>query len=148
MKTPFDTVIRTRRREIDRVRIAIHAQSSRIMEMEEASSSLHSELAQEYEVAAEQWTMSSHAYVRRKLAERAQLHASQLAAQQEIDDLRQQARSTYSSVLAFENAADRFRSDAQRKQMRAEQQATDDISSVRVARTALAAFSGRASGSR
>ena len=40
MKTPFDTVLRMRRREIDRTRIAIHMETTRLTEIDQQSLSL------------------------------------------------------------------------------------------------------------
>ena len=40
MKTPFDTVLRIRRREIDQTRIAIHAETTRLLEIDQESRAL------------------------------------------------------------------------------------------------------------
>ena len=47
MKTPFDTVLRMRRREIDRTRIAIHMETTRLTEIDQQSRALEEELARE-----------------------------------------------------------------------------------------------------
>lgn len=134
MRTPFDTVIRTRRREIDHMRLTIHAESTRLVEIDEASETLREELLFEYGVAAETWAMSTEAYLRRNLSQRAHLHAQRLAVSQELDNLRRSASEAYGSMVVLENAADGFRSDSRRRQQRAEQLAGDDLSAARSAR--------------
>lgn len=136
MRTPFDTVIRTRRREIDHMRLTIHAESTRIVEIDETSQALRDELLVEYEIASQAWSVSTEAYVRRTLSKRAQLHAQRIAASQEIDRLRSQASEAYGSMVVLENAADGFRSESRRRQQRAEQRTVDDLTCSRSARRA------------
>lgn len=138
MKTPFDTVIRTRRREIDHMRLTIHAESTRIIELDQASQTLHDEIRTEYALASEAWTMSTEAYFNRSLAQRAHLHAQRMAASQEIDRLRSRASEAYGSIVVLENAAEGFRSDTRRRQQRAEQRTVDDLTAARLARHARA----------
>lgn len=135
MKTPFDTVLRMRRREIDRTRIAIHAETSRLVEIDQASETLREEISLEYEASANQWAMSTEAFMRRKLSHRAQLVAQRIAVSQEIYGLRRQATEAYGSMQVVENAADRFRADHRRWEQRAEQRASDDLGAARIART-------------
>lgn len=136
MRTPFDTVIRTRRREIDHMRLTIHAETTRIVEIDQASDTLREELLSEYDVAAEAWSLSTEAYFRRNQSQRACLHAQRLAASQELDNLRHRASEAYGSMVVLENAADGFRSDSRRRQQRAEQRAGDDLSAARSVRRA------------
>lgn len=134
MKTPFDTVIRTRRREIDHMRLTIHAESTRIIEIDDASHKLHEKLLTEYEAASGAWSMSTEAYFNRSLAQSAHLHAQRIAASEEIDRLRSRASEAYGSMVVLDNAADSFRSDIRRRQQRAEQRSVDDLTAARLAR--------------
>ena len=133
MRTPFDTVIRTRRREIDHMRVTIHAESTRIAEIDEARETLADELRSEYQVASEAWAISTEAYLRRNLSQRAQLDAQRIAASQEIDRLRRSASEAYGSMVVLERAAEDFRSDSRRRQQRAEQRTIDDLAGARIA---------------
>lgn len=132
MKTPFDTVLRIRQREIDRMRIAIHAETSRLVEIDEASASLQQEIALEYTASAEQWAMSTEAFMRRKLSHRARLLAQRVAISRDIHSLRRQATEAYGFMQVVENAAEVFRADQRRKEQRAEQRASDDRGVVRL----------------
>ncbi|MBR0550912.1 hypothetical protein [Stakelama marina] len=139
MKTPFDAILRTRRRELDQVRIAINAEASRLVEIDDAHAVLREEVARECHTASADWAMSTHAYLRRKLAERATLHARRIAAAENVEMLRGRAAETYGSMRAIENAADRFRFDVERRRQRAEQQAADEAGTARFVRDANAA---------
>lgn len=134
MKTPFDTVVRIRQREIDQRRIAIHAQTSRLTEIDAASESLHQELTLEYEASANQWALSTEAFMRRKMSHQAQLRAQRVAVSQEIHGLRREATEAYGSMQVVQNAADGFRAEHRRLEQRAEQRASDDLGAVRLAR--------------
>lgn len=139
MNTPFDAVLRTRRRELDEVRIAINAETSRLADIDEATDLLHEEVARECRTASEDWSMSSHAYLQRKLAERKGLHTCRTETARSIETLRGRATETYGSMRAIENAAERFRSEAARERQRAEQQVADEAGSARFVREANAA---------
>ena len=135
MKTPFDTALRLRRRQIDRTRIAIHAETVRLMEIDDANEALQRELAEEYEVSAGHWVHSTEAFIRRKLSQRARLMAHRLTVSQEIDQLRRQATEAYGAMQVMEQAAEGFRADQRRNQQRAEQRVCDDLGAARIART-------------
>lgn len=134
MKTPFDAILRVRQRELDQVRIAINAEATRLGELEDAGDTLREEMGRECRMASADWAMSSHAYLRRKLAERASLNAQKVASAEMVETLRGHAAETYGSMRAIENAADRFRFDVERSQKRIEQQAADEVGSTRFVR--------------
>lgn len=134
MKTPFDTVVRLRQREIDQRRIAIHAQTSRLNEIEAASDALQQELAVEYEASADQWSMSAEAFMRRKMSHQVQLAAQCIAVSKTIRGLRREATEAFGAMQVVQNAADGFRSEWKRNVHRAEQRASDDLGAVRLAR--------------
>lgn len=131
MKTPFDTVLRMRRREIDRTRIAIHMETTRLTEIEQQSRALEEELAREYEVCAQSWASSAEAFVRRRMSQQADLMAQRVAVSEEIGRLRREAVDAYGSQHVLEGAAETFRADHRRQQSRAEQREADDLCAAR-----------------
>jgi|TARA_R100000049_G_C1948710_1_gene95089 hypothetical protein len=133
MKTPFDTVLRMRRREIDRTRIAIHMETTRLTEIDEQSRALEEELAREYEVCAQSWAASAEAFVRRRMAQQADLVAQRVTVSEQIGRLRREAIDAYGSQHVLESAAEGFRADHRRQQSRAEQREADDLCAARLA---------------
>lgn len=132
MRTPFDTVLRTRRREIDQMRIAIHAETKRLQEIDKKREALEQELAQEYQACAESFAVSSEAFLRRRLSQQAQLLAQRDTVSGEVSRLRREALEAYGSQHVLENAAEAFRADRKRQQSQAEQRETDDLRPVRI----------------
>lgn len=133
MKTPFDTVLRMRRREIDQTRIAIHAETTRLLEIDHKNHEIREELAYEYQACAESWSASSEAFLRRRLSQQTQLLAQRIAVSEEITRLRRRAVDAYGSQHVVENAADAFRADHKRRQSWAEQRDADDFCAARIA---------------
>lgn len=131
MKTPFDTVLRMRRREIDRTRIAIHMETTRLTEIDQQSRALEEELAREYEVCAQSWAASAEAFVRRRMSQQADLMAQRVMVSEQIGRLRREAIDAYGSQHVLENAAEAFRTDHRRQQSRAEQREADDLCAAR-----------------
>jgi len=132
MKTPFDTVLRMRRREIDRTRIAIHMETMRLSQIDQQSRDLEQELAREYEVCAESWAVSTEAFMKRRMAQQAHLVAQRVEVSTEIGRLRSEAIDAYGSQHVLENAAEAFRADRRREISRAEQREADDLCAARI----------------
>ncbi len=139
MKTPFDTVLRIRRREIDQTRIAIHAETTRLLEIDQESRALEQELAREYEVCAESWASSAEAFIRRRMSQQAQLLAERIAVSEELDRLRREAVDAYASRHVLESAVEAFHADRKRQVSQAEQREADDLRAARVAAPSHAA---------
>ncbi|GAB5349233.1 hypothetical protein [Alteriqipengyuania sp. 357] len=131
MKTPFDTVLRARRRDIDRKQIAIHAKTTRLQQIDRAREALERELAHEYRASAESWAASSEAFIRRRLSQQAHLAAQRITVAEEIKRLRQEAVAAYGARHVIENAAEAFLDDHRRQKSRAEQREADDLSAAR-----------------
>ena len=132
MKTPFDTVLRMRRREIDETRIALHAKTTQLLEIERHSEALEQELAREYEVCAESWSISAEAFIKRRKSQRAQLEAHRASVSDEIANLRRAAIDAHGSRHVLETAVDAFRADHERRQAQAAQRETDDLCAARM----------------
>lgn len=133
MRTPFDTALRTRRRAIDHLRIAIHAEATRLHEIDRQNAALERELAEEYQACAQSWAISSEAFIRRRMAQQAQLVEQRLTVSGEIDRLRREAVDAYGSQHVLESAAEAFRTDRRRCISRAEQRDADDLCAARIA---------------
>lgn len=132
MKTPFDTVLRIRRREIDQTRIAIHAETTRLLEIDQESRALELELAREYEACSRSWAASAEAFIRRRMSQQAQLLAERVAVSDEIDRLRREAIDAYASRHVLESAVEAFHSDRKRQMSRVEQREADDLCAARI----------------
>ena len=132
MRTPFDTALRTRRRAIDHLRIAIHAEATRLHEIDRQNAALERELAEEYQACAQSWAISSEAFIRRRMAQQAQLVEQRLTVSDEIDRLRREAVDAYGSQHLLESAAEAFRTDRRRCISRAEQRDADDLCAARI----------------
>lgn len=132
MKTPFDTVLRMRRREIDRTRIAIYMETTRLTQIDQQSRDLEQELAREYEVCAQSWSVSAEAFMKRRMSQQAHLVAQRIEVSTEIGRLRSDAIEAYGSQHVLENAAETFRADHRRQQSRTEQREADDLCAARL----------------
>ncbi len=133
MRTPFDTALRMRRREIDQTRIAIHAETTRLVEIDRQSHALEQELVREYQACAESWAFSAEAFVKRRMSQQAQLVAQRVAVSQEVERLRGEAIDAYGSRHVLEIAAESFRTEHTRRASRAEQREADDLRAARIA---------------
>ena len=138
MKTPFDAALRLRRRQIDHTRVAIHAETTRLVEIDGASEALREEVARERRLSTEQLAFSNEAFMRRKLSQRAQLTERRVAVSNQLHALRGQVIEAYGSLRVIEGAADDFRAGHLRRQQRAEQRAADDMGAARIARDRIA----------
>ena len=138
MKTPFDTVLRMRRREIDQTRIAIHMETTRLTEIDRQSRDLEEEIAREYELCAQSWAASTEAFMKRRMSQQAHLVAQRVAVSEEIGRLRDEAIDAYGARHVLETAAEAFRDDHKRRQSRAEQREADDLCAARIAPAARA----------
>lgn len=130
MKTPYDTAMRVRQREIDEVRLAISVQANQLARIEISHTTIDATLARETRIAASDQALSAHAYVARVREQRAQLAAEKANADARLTQLRAKALTAYGSFKAIESAADGFRGEAVRTQANAEQGHLDDLSTA------------------
>jgi hypothetical protein len=143
MKTPFDTALRIRQREIDRVGMAIGAETSQLVALEQAKQAAIAAAAAEVQLAADDPMMSSFAYVTRMRVLRERLEQDRAASAARLDRLRDEATDVYGSMKAMESAADGFRAAEALAAATAEQAMIDDISNAALLRARRAAARDR-----
>lgn len=134
MKTPYDTALRARRRDVDDLRTAIGGAAQRLHEAELQRQAVCDAMARESRLAAGDWTFSPAPYLTRARAERERLGEQRRLADAELETLRHRARESYGSLRALEGAADTYRAQADRDAASAEQAGVDDIAGARFAR--------------
>lgn len=139
MKTPFDTALRIRQREIDRVGMAIGAETSQLVSIEQAKKAAEAAAAAEVQLAAGDPMMSSFAYLSRMRMLRERLEQDRAASAARLDRLRDEATDVYGSMKAMEAAADGFRAAEALAAATAEQSMIDDISNAALLRARRAA---------
>ena len=131
MKTPFDTVLRIRRREIDETRIALQAKTTQLVELDRRRDALEQELARETEACHQSWSASAEAFIKLRKAQRELLDAQRAAISADVEQLRRKAVDAYGAQHVLENAADAFCADHQRRQAQIEQREADDMCAAR-----------------
>lgn len=145
MKTPYDTAMRIRQREIDDVRVSISIQVNQLVRVESSLDAAERSVAREGASAATDPMMSTYGYITRMHAERTRLDADRKVIGQQLDRLRGQAATAYGSLSAMETAADRHREDETRLVESAEQSRIDDFAAIGFlrARRARTSWSGK-----
>jgi len=144
MKTPFDTALRIQQREIDRVGMAIGAETSLLVSLEQAKKDAAATAIAEVHLAAGDPMMSSFAYLGRMRMLRERLEQDRAASAARLDRLRDEATDVYGSMKAMETAADGFRAAESLAAATAEQAMIDDISNAAMLRARRAAARERA----
>ena len=144
MKTPFDTALRIQQREVERVGMAIGAETSQLLALEKARETVIATAAEEVYAAATDPMTSSYAYLSRMRLVRERLEQDRAASAARLDRLRDEATDAFGSKRAMETAADSFRSAAAHAAAAAEQAMVDDISSAALLRARRVVAQGRA----
>jgi hypothetical protein len=144
MKTPFDTALRLQQREIDRVGMAIGAETGKLVSIEKARENTIATAVAEVHAAAIDPMMSSFAYVSRMRTLRERLEQDRAATAARLDSLRDEAIDVFGSKRAMETAAESFRAAETRAAAAAEQSMVDDISTAALLRARRAAAQERA----
>ncbi|TFI57098.1 hypothetical protein E2493_16845 [Sphingomonas parva] len=134
MKTPFDTALRLQQREIDRVGMAIGAETGKLVAIEKAREDAIQSAIAEVHAAAIDPMMSSFAYVSRMRSLRERLEHDRVASAARLDSLRDEAMEVFGSKRAMETAAESFRAAEERAAATAEQAMVDDLSTAALLR--------------
>lgn len=130
MKTPYDTAMRVQRREMDEMGVAINVQVNLLNQIEQAQDAARNRLAREGDLASQDFTLSSHAYMERIRAEQQRLARDGAAQSLRLDQLRNKAAAAYGAFRTIETAADGWREGAERRSANAEQAGIDDNAAV------------------
>lgn len=144
MKTPFDTALRLQQREMDRVGMAIGAETGQLVALETARADAEQASAAEAAAAAVDPMMSSFAYLSRMRLLRERLEQDRAASAARLDRLRDEAIDVFGSKRAMETAAESFRQVEEQAAATAEQALADDISTAAMLRARRAVTQARA----
>lgn len=139
MKTPFDTVMRVQRREIDNMGVAINALETRLVAIERARAGHRDRMVEEAEAARADLVMPSFAYMERARAERRRLAHDSAIQGARLNQMRSIATEAYGAYRAVEVAAESYRDEAGKHLARAEQAGIDDLSAAAFLKTRRAA---------
>ncbi len=131
MKTPYDPVVRLGRRETEAMRLALRAEMDRIAELADAAGVLAERVRRECDVAAMDWTISTHDWVRARHAQAEEIERRRADAETELTRLRALAREAYGRLRAAERATATWIDKAREQEQRKEQAEADDLSSAR-----------------
>ncbi len=134
MKTPYDAPLRVAERELDEVRAAIGVALGNVQRIEEAAAALAETMVREAAAVAGDRNLAAERFFDRARQQRAQLAVAGDDARTRVETLRERAIECYGSRTAIENAAARYRQEAERVAAAAEQAALDDIAASRLMR--------------
>jgi hypothetical protein len=134
MSSPYDAVLRIRRREVDDYGIAI-ADARALQARLEAAMTAQAETARREAVtSAADPLLSSHAYMARLRRERAELHQAGREADAALDVLRDEAAEAIAALRVTEESADQHAQEESLAAGRKEQAEFDDIAAARLVR--------------
>lgn len=131
MKTPFDAVLRLRQRQIDAMRLSISAEMHQLEILGQRHQAVETSLREEAHLAASDWRCAAPAFGARMRAQRAQIVRDAVVVGSRLGELRQEAAKAFGEMAAIEEAADRFRREADLVVAKAEQAQIDDFSAAR-----------------
>lgn len=131
MNTPYNKALTVGRREVDRLEASIGIEAEQLDRVERELRRIAEAMERERRLAAEDAALSSDAFFQRMRAEQARLAVDQKTIDARLDLLRGQAREAYGSVRAIEDAAERYRSEAERAIEAREQTQVDDRFALR-----------------
>lgn len=131
MKTPFDTIVRIETWRVEEVRLAVRSEMAQARHWDEAGQAIAGTMRAECETAAQDWTFSTHDWLRARRADAAAAARHRAASEAALVTLREKASDAYGALRVAEDAARRHRERIVRQRARAEQAEADDLSSAR-----------------
>lgn len=131
MKTPYDAPLRVAERELDEVRVAIGDALAELQQLEQSLAAIDAQMVREVALAAGDAQLASESYFMRARGQREQICARRLTVHGRVEELREQAVECYGRRSAIENAATRYRAEAEHAEAAAEQAAMDDLIAAR-----------------
>ena len=132
MKSPYDTLIRLQKRQVDEVKLAIGQAVDQVDQVERAQHELVNEVQNECLVAQGYLHFSTYAYVQNRKRQAAQLVLLRQQRERELDCLREEATEAFGQLRVVENAAEAFVARKMQECSRKEQAEADDLSSARM----------------
>lgn len=131
MKTPYDPAVRIGRRTVERLRLSLQAELTRITEIDDARADLHDRVERETASAADDPLLSTHDWLRARHAQAQDLARRRTEAETALDRLRSQAGEAYGRLRAAEKAAELHAERLRREALRKDQAEQDDLASAR-----------------
>jgi len=131
MKTPYDPAVRIGRRTVERLRLSLQAELTRITEIDEACADLHDRVARETASAANDPLLSTHDWLRARHAQAQTLAQRRGEAESALDHLRRRAGEAYGRLRAAEKAAELHAERLRREALRKDQAEQDDLAGAR-----------------
>jgi len=132
VSSPYDTLIRLQKRQVDEVKLAIGQAVEQVDQVERAQHELVSEVQNECLAAQGELHFSTYAYVQDRKRRAAQLVQMRQQREQMLDRLREEATEAFGQLRVVENAAEAFAARKAQERSRKEQAEADDLSSARM----------------
>ena len=132
MRTPYDGFVRLQKRAVDEVRLSISIEVGHIVQTERAQAALEAEQEAECLAAARDPMISTHGWLRARMADQARLIATRQAHEAALDHLRVQAREAYGAQRVAENAAQLYARRIEQARPARQQAEADDLSGARM----------------
>lgn len=126
MITPYCTAVRLRRREVDQLRQVIAEMAEQVALLDRRAAELRKTVEVERRLAKNFGRLPDDLYFRRMRLEHERLLRERAVADAVLEQLRTEARDSFGSLRALEEAAERFRQEAELGLAAAEQAAADD----------------------
>jgi flagellar export protein FliJ len=131
MKTPYDTVVRLRRNELDGLRRELGLLQTRQDELADQLTALETALDQEADAATDDPFNSFARYAARNKHEQVGIQNSMLQVEHELNAMRDRVREAFQDMKSIETAAENFR-DEQMRVLAAREQAELDEASLQM----------------
>ncbi|MBB6124129.1 hypothetical protein [Sphingobium subterraneum] len=131
MKTPFDTIVRIETRRVEEIRLAVHGEMAQVRQWAEAEQAVAHAMRAECESAASDPMLSTHAWLRARMADAATAARHRSASETALAQLRDKASNAYGALRVAQEAARRHREHIARQRSRFEQAEADDLSQAR-----------------
>ncbi|MFS0850806.1 hypothetical protein AB3M93_15265 [Novosphingobium panipatense] len=135
MKTPYDTAMRVRQRDLDEVSAAIRREARELGQVEREQARMRAAVRDEALLATADVTLISPGWQRRVQNAQQSLSDRQAELQHRLEALREVAIDGYGVLRGIETAAQDYRADLGRKVAAAEQATSDDMSAAAFLKT-------------
>jgi hypothetical protein len=136
MRTPYDTLLRLRQREMDDMRVAITAQATHLDTIEHRHTEVRAAVARAQQTASTDLLLNTQAYMARMRAEREALLRDKAKVGANLARLRADAVEVYGALRVTRSAADDYRAQVERGIANADQSLVDDLTATRSGRGA------------
>jgi hypothetical protein len=137
MQTPYDALLRLRKREMDDVRIAVSVQIDQLISIENRHTVINAAMARAQDVTTTEILLNTQSYMARLRAERDAVAKNKTLAGARLAQLQGHAVEAYGALRVAHSAADEYRAEAEKDAANADQAFIDDLVGARGARKPL-----------